>query len=360
MATAKRLPSGSWRVRIFTHRTPDGKKHYKSFTAATKREAERMALDYEPPQKDHDLTVGEALDRYIKVKKGVLSASTVRGYTQMMNGKYFETLKDKPIYSIDSETLQVFISTISGEVGAKSVSNIYGFLSAVLAMFRPDAVFRVSLPKKIKPKKLSPSSAQVQKLFDAADREMKVCIALAAYGSLRRGEICGLKYKDIKNGVISVHAVMVENEDNKFVYKPIPKTSDSVRDVRVPDTILDLIGKGKPDDFIVKRTPNAVTHAFTRLRNNAGLDICLHDLRHFFASIGVVLGIPDNYLSDFGGWRRGSGVMREIYQNIIQEERDKYQNIMVEHFSEMTRSMTRKKADHNGPPILVYQEQPRL
>ena len=25
-----------------------------------------------------------------------------------------------------------------------------------------------------------------------------------------------------------------------------------------------------------------------------------------------------------------------------------------------TQNATRKKADHNGPPILVYQEQPRL
>lgn len=341
MATAKQLPSGSYRVRVFTHSTPDGKKHYKSFTAPTKKEAERLAINYEPPQKNHDLTVGEALDRYVASKKGVLSASTVRGYVQMKD-KYYASLRDKPIYSINTEILQIYVSSITGTMSAKSVSNVYGLLSATLAMFRPDAVFRVSLPKKVKPKKLSPSSEQVQALFKGADRELQVCIALAAYGSLRRGEICGLKYKDIKNGVITVHADMVENEHNKFEYKEIPKTSDSVRTVRVPAEILELIGKGKPDEFIVKRTPNAVTHAFTRLRNRAGLDICLHDLRHYFASIGAVLSIPDNYLSDFGGWRRGSGVMKEIYQNIIPEERDKYQNIMVEHFSEMTRGMTQK------------------
>ena len=43
---ARKLPSGSWRARLFLGEDENGKKHYKSFTAATKREAERLALTY--------------------------------------------------------------------------------------------------------------------------------------------------------------------------------------------------------------------------------------------------------------------------------------------------------------------------
>ena len=43
---AKKLPSGSWSARLFLGEDENGKKHYKSFTAATKREAERLALNY--------------------------------------------------------------------------------------------------------------------------------------------------------------------------------------------------------------------------------------------------------------------------------------------------------------------------
>ena len=43
---ARKLPSGSWRARLFLGEDEHGKKHYKSFTAATKREAERLALTY--------------------------------------------------------------------------------------------------------------------------------------------------------------------------------------------------------------------------------------------------------------------------------------------------------------------------
>lgn len=47
MATAKKLPSGAYRVRIFDHyeTNTDGERKaiYQSFTAPTKREAERAA-----------------------------------------------------------------------------------------------------------------------------------------------------------------------------------------------------------------------------------------------------------------------------------------------------------------------------
>ena len=47
MATAKKQKSGSWRVRIYSFTDQDGKKHYESFTASTKQEAEMMAAKYQ-------------------------------------------------------------------------------------------------------------------------------------------------------------------------------------------------------------------------------------------------------------------------------------------------------------------------
>lgn len=51
MATAKKLPSGSWRCQVYDYTDKNGKRHYKSFTSTDqstkgKREAERMAADY--------------------------------------------------------------------------------------------------------------------------------------------------------------------------------------------------------------------------------------------------------------------------------------------------------------------------
>lgn len=45
MATAKQLPSGSWRCQVYAGTAPDGKRQYRSFTAYTKKEAEYAALE---------------------------------------------------------------------------------------------------------------------------------------------------------------------------------------------------------------------------------------------------------------------------------------------------------------------------
>ena len=56
MATAKKLPSGSWRILVYSHTDQDGKRRYKSFTAPTKKEAEFLAADYQDVRKSIDLT----------------------------------------------------------------------------------------------------------------------------------------------------------------------------------------------------------------------------------------------------------------------------------------------------------------
>ena len=81
MATAKKLPSGNWRVQVFSHTDGTGKRRYESFTAPTKREAELMAEEF-GAKKDrrakHNLRVGEVIDGYITAKTAVLSPSTIR------------------------------------------------------------------------------------------------------------------------------------------------------------------------------------------------------------------------------------------------------------------------------------------
>jgi hypothetical protein len=87
MATAKKLPSGSWRVQVYSHKD-NGKKVYESFTAPTKAEAEMKAAKYAMQKKlraRYDLTVKDALEGYINAKEGVLSPGTIRGYDRMRN-----------------------------------------------------------------------------------------------------------------------------------------------------------------------------------------------------------------------------------------------------------------------------------
>lgn len=340
MPKAKKLPSGAWRVRVYSHTDKEGKRVYASFTSDTKAGAEMMAAEYGSNKKRRawtNLTISEAIDGYISSKEGVLSPSTIRGYRRMQQNNY-DGISKKKIRSLTSEDLQIFVSdlSLSGQ-SPKSVKNIYSLLMASVGLYAPDLTFRVTLPTRRKIEQISPSDADVVRLFNAADNKLKVCIALAAFGSLRRGELCALKYKDIRPDGVYVHADIVQDKNNKWIYKDIPKEADSTRVAPLPREILDLLGDGYPEDYIVKYAiPNSVSNRFNALRKKLGVTgIRFHDLRHYYASIGAVLGIPDNYLSNFGGWSQGSNVMKSVYQNRIIPIQEAYAKKMTNHFSEL-------------------------
>ena len=118
--------------------------------------------------------------------------------------------------------------------------------------------------------------------------------------------------------------------------KDIPKTDESCRLVPLPQKVVDLLGHGEPSDRIISyQNPGSITQCFTKLRNRLGIDIRFHDLRHFYASIGAVLGIPDNALAEFGGWSRGSNIMKATYQNTIKSMNDVYAERMRKYFNDM-------------------------
>lgn len=326
---AKKLPSGSWNVLVFSH-MEGNKRKYASFTAVTKNEALLAAAEFKAGKKRsvrHDLKVSEAVDGYIKAKDGVLSPATVRGYRGLVH--YYEPVAQKRVRTLSNEDLQTFVSNLSKTVSPKSVRNIYGFLVSCIRFYDPSAQYSVTMPQMVEYRPASPEDEDIKKLCAAATGQMRTCILLGIRG-MRRGEICALKYEDIKDGVAHIHADMVKDEHGEWIYKEMPKTGDSDRFLRVPD-----LGEG--EGFIVKWTPDTVTKRFIELRKSVGVNIRFHDLRHFFASTGALI-MPDIYLADMGGWSRKmtSSVMKSVYQNNKESMSEHYSQLMEEKLAEIT------------------------
>lgn len=326
MEKAKKLPSGTWRIRAYDS---DGKRV--SFTGETKADVEAKAAEFiavRKRRKTTGYTVGEAIERYITSKEAVLSPSTVRGYKRQL--VYYDDIKHIKIKYLTNEDVQTFISNLSANVSPKSVRNIYGLLRSSLSFFQPDIKYRVTLPALQKKRPVSPSEGDVRLLLDNATPQLRKCIMLGMRG-LRRGEICALKYEDIIDGIAHIHADMVKDISGNWIYKEYPKTEGSDRFVKVPD-----LGDG--EGFIISWTPDSVTKRFIELRNSLGLTITFHQLRHFFCSEGVLLNIPDIYLADMGGWGRGSSVMKSIYQNNIVEMSKYYQDMLEDKMRQIENS----------------------
>ena len=114
MATARKLPSGNWRCRLYDYTDNAGKKHYKSFTASTKKEAEYLATAYklEESTSNNNLTIGKATEQYINNRLSILSPTTVRTYKGIAVNQIDKIAKLK-IDSITQEQVQVFSNSIA-------------------------------------------------------------------------------------------------------------------------------------------------------------------------------------------------------------------------------------------------------
>ena len=152
MAIAKKLPSGNYRVRVYSHTSPDGKKHYESFTASTKAEAEMMASKFandNDRRRADDITVSEAVHNYIEANKDALSPATIYGYAN--DAKRLECIGNVRIRKITSKDVQGLISELTRQgFSAKTIRNTYGTLRSSLTFAGVEQSFMVQLPSTVK------------------------------------------------------------------------------------------------------------------------------------------------------------------------------------------------------------------
>lgn len=344
MATARKQSSGMWRVRVYSHTTPDGKKHYKSFTGPTKDKAEQDAKKFTGSidrGNRADITVAEAIAGYIRAKEGVLSPSTIRGYRILERNNY-ALISMVKIRKLTTERVQTWVSEQATEHSPKTVKNAYGLLVSSVRLYAPETMWRITLPTIITERRTSVPDASVSVLYNAADGWMKIAIGLAAFGSLRAGEICALTFRDIlPGGLVYVHSDMVRTPHGGWQIKEFPKTKKSVRVVdTIPEDVIALIGDGDPDDRCVGHTPSRLGDNFRNLCKRLGITgVRFHDLRGYFASSGAGV-MPDTYLAPRGGWDTStSNVMKEHYQHEKEKESKKYADKMRRKFEKVIKKV---------------------
>lgn len=354
MAKAKKLPSGSWRT--LESKKINGVMVRRSFTVSPNefpgdpREASKKARNLSELRarmwKDEledfasgNITVKIALDKYINDRSNVLSPSTLRSYKLMLPSL-------APLYSMSAlqvctEDIQRLVNDMALDVKMKTIKNRIGLLISALDYANNHTKFKIRYPEDDSKKVESPQTDEIYCFLANCSGEMQLAVALAAFGSLRRSEICALKYGDISRdmNLISIHAALVLGE-NGYVYKNFTKTKGSTRSVELPSFVLDLIPLGRPNDFIISElTPAAISDRFERLAKKLHIDASFHSLRHFAASFRSDLGIPKKYIEELGGWAPGSSILPEHYDDTIASSRRKFtriaNNYLEENFSEI-------------------------
>lgn len=165
------------------------------------------------------------------------------------------------------------------------------------------------------------------------DDELYLAVLLAAFGPLRRGELCALESSDVHDNYITVNKCMVKDSDGIWHVQPRPKTDASFRTVDFPEFVIEHIHQ--KEGRIFDCNPDNITNRFHRTiqRNNLS-PFRFHDLRHYAASIMHAIGVPDQYIMQRGGWAT-DGIMKSVYRDAIDEQTVKMNRLINKHFSSL-------------------------
>ena len=338
MAKARKLPSGRWNVQVYDKET--GKRV--SFTEDTKRRAEYAALEWMEDIKRKDrigMTVGEAIDRYIDGRQGVLSPSTIQGYRNIRECNISEAFAMLPLAKIANGIVQEEINELSKTLSPKTIHNIYGLVSGAISEFAPDANIKVSLPQIQKKFIELPPVDEVIRAVKGTDIELPAMLAM--WLSLSVSEIRGINVKNIKDGILTVQETVVQ-VDGVAVHKEATKAYDRARRLAIPPYIMRLIEQTDAykngDGYIETRSVTALGCRFRRVLAKAGVPhMTFHQLRHMNASVMAALGIPNLYAQERGGWSTDY-TLKRVYQHTFSKERQAVDRTIDKYFEEMTKA----------------------
>lgn len=334
MATAKQLPSGSWRVRVY-----DGElKKYLSFTSklpgkAGKNEAEFLAREYQLGRKQKrelGRTVGECIDEYISLKENILSPTTIEGYRKEKRNSLAE-LCDVPVKELTPMMIQAHINRLALSKSPKTIRNAHGLLVSVLNVYAPELRINTTLPKQQKKIKQLPHVEDVMRAVVGTDIELPCLLAL--WCSLRMSEIRGAKKSDITGGVLTVRDTVV-TVDGVHIEKHSTKTIESTRQIRLPERIQRLVSALPAEqEYLCTLSGQALYKRFSRLLEREGIPhMSFHDLRHMNASVMLALNVPDKYAMERGGWSTNN-IMKSVYQHTFSAERKAVDDRIDDYFT---------------------------
>lgn len=326
------LPSGKWRCLVMV----SGKRIDVIEDDPTVAHAKALAvkaglLEERKPAKE--LTVGEAIDRYIESKDAVLSPSTVLGYKRIRSCALPEIMNVR-LSELTQERVQKAVNAMARDKSPKYIRNAHCLLSATLAAYRPDMVLRTTLPQKEKKDIHIPTMDEVKILAkQAKGTQFELPFLLAVWMGLRTSEIRGLTWDCIEGDMLHVKQALVYGPNGEELKGT--KTYSGNRKIRIPPYIKDLL------DVCPHNTDRIVTYGrgtlyshFARMCEQNGFQrYRFHDLRHVQASIMLALGVPDKYAMERMG-HASTNMLKNVYQHTMKSKSEEVADMVDDFFSQ--------------------------
>jgi len=335
--------------------TAEGRKqHTKSFR--TKKEAQQFLTDtmaairggvFSEPSK---VTLGEfLLERWLPTKKMAVRVSTYASYRGLVERQVVPALGHVQIQQLSADRLDRFYADLVAQgLATKTVRNIHVLLHRALT----DAVRKNLVPRNVAdaadPPKLNRADREEMKTWTPeqlrqffagiANHRLAAAYILAATTGMRRGEVLGVRWRDIDFNARRLHVQQTVLTVEYQIVIGRPKTLRGERKIALDDQTIQvlrnhratqrqekqLLGDGYHDQGLVFARedgtpvhPDYFSQTFDRTVKRLGLPkIRLHDLRHTHATLGLAAGVHVKVISDRLGHATTS-FTQDVYMHAI-------------------------------------------
>ncbi len=272
--------------------------------------------------------------RWVQERSG-LSERSVELYTGLLTRQVLPALGDVDIRQITPARVRTWRQDlIEAGVGGSTVAKSYRLLRAVLNTAVDDEVLARN-PCRIKGAGVEPTPErpvitlpEAFRLADSIDEQYRALVLLAVFGSLRWGELMGLRRSDLDLDEALVRVERSVVEVGKRLVTKAPKTAAGIRTVALPSWLVPELRKhldafaeegesGRVFVGVRGATPFRGNFATTwrRAKAKAGVPAALHfhDLRHTGNHLAAGTGASTRELMG----RMGHASMRAalIYQH---------------------------------------------
>lgn len=344
------------------------------------REAARFALDLADNGPRASSTVGELLEAWFETCSGEWAPSTALE-TRRRIDRTLSPIHDRIVAEITTGDLSTFYARLrrSGGRGGRPLATstvirvhtdlVRAFEHAIDLELRTDNPARRARPGRAEPAEIVPPSAEdVGAILAAAaetDPEVLAFLFLAAETGGRRAELGAVRVSDLGAGTVTIRralAVGLDTAENRTRYaghcwpatvrrgeratmlveKPTPKTRHSIRTIALAPATVELLvaqrrrledlarsagGIYPGDGFLFPATPDGDrplrpdtwTHRYGRIRDELGLAVRLHDLRHFVATTLLAGGVDLATVAGRLGHGGGGKTTLAIYGHLLEE-----------------------------------------
>ena len=351
-ASIRERGDGRWQARFYYKDGDKWKEVSRSFKATSRRAAKKRADEIKEelehaaqaadspglaPLPEEDMTVEGFLRRFVDglESSGQIEKTTAAGHRASAEHAS-RHLAGRRIDELTGEIILDWQDKLLNEDGlcSDSVAKDHRLLKQALsyaveigALGRSPFTKSVRAPKRRRREPNALDDEGRRKLLGAldgmVDSELTLGVRLGLSAGLHREEICGLRWRDVDFGEGTIRVRNAVTEVNGRAYEKAPKSASSRRDVPLEpdlarrlrakhDALLPAVGKAKLAGWYVLGNerwylPSRLGKEFSALAKaldlvgTAGTRVCLHDLRHTYATFLIARGVDVKTVSSLMG-----------------------------------------------------------